>query len=188
MMYLAKFSARNATRLDNAGDAIRFLEEIGDFDAIESLASYAKRDGTCLLAIDALERNKQFDRIINSIFYTLQKKALNYALGVLIRNGRLGDLYRCEQASSHRKETLAGINNMLNKAILQAIEKKDLGALISIARSKVLHLQNTNKGAENNYEIARIESAIGTNEIDELIGIAQQIRGEFAEEMSKRPI
>ncbi|MEM4348749.1 MAG: hypothetical protein QXN37_04240 [Candidatus Anstonellaceae archaeon] len=132
---MAEYTAKKSKNINEVREAVLFLEKNGAFDILESIAGYAEGRWNSIIAIDALARNHQFERIANALFYCMQKRAIRYGLLILIRHNQLNMVYHCEKDLFHFKQAIRGVNRELRWVVESAIRKKDVRLLAQFASS-----------------------------------------------------
>ena len=182
-----KLLVRNALRLEDAKKGIDGLVELRDWQALESLASYAGRVGACKLALKALTDGNRFDEIVNAIYTTRHFEVVKFGVRMLIEKGEIERLQNEGIARGYGKNVFAAIARELARAINEIIEKPDnTAALLRIAGSRLEYLQTESvEGKYPDEEIDRVLSAINGMDNGALVGIARQIEDEFLAESKK---
>ncbi|MCX8198365.1 MAG: hypothetical protein N3F07_04230 [Candidatus Micrarchaeota archaeon] len=130
-----KAIARNSENPRLAALAVLKIWKLKDAQILESLAGYAHLQKTSMLALRLLEKEKDYDAIMNAIFSSSDYGVIKYGLKILIRNDCIEHLKEIFARANHKVVKRMVLQNLLS-VIDVLIEKKDVEALAHIAKSK----------------------------------------------------
>ena len=181
-----KMAARHASDIKDAANAICQLEKLGDFFAIECVASLAGLPDASRFALRVLERNGQIGLVENVVFSTQDASVLKYAATILITSGRVEELLQRTETTPHHAEILRGVAEVLAESVQAALGKSDGRELALIAKSKLAGLLSSKPRNGLDSEILRVQSAIEKNDFPSLVAIAEEVKEEFLQHAGKK--